>query len=132
MGTRIDDLMEPVRDTAKKMAAKCGTLKLALSAGILALSESTPEQRELYLEKLNSEREFKPENKETLRQITRIITKKGTKINFGSESDKEMFERFVKLHGGPDFEDGFNDFQNADQDTQAHHKGKKPKRNSAG
>ena len=49
MARRTNDLHETVRPIAEAMASRCGTLKNALSAGILALNDLTPERREHYL-----------------------------------------------------------------------------------
>ncbi|MBN1124504.1 MAG: hypothetical protein JXA82_05815 [Sedimentisphaerales bacterium] len=49
MAKRTNDLHECVRPIAEAMAGRCGTLKNALSAGILALNDLSPEKREHYL-----------------------------------------------------------------------------------
>ena len=46
MPTRIEDLTVFAQLPGKEMAARCGTIKAALSAGIIALSKLSPDARE--------------------------------------------------------------------------------------
>jgi len=51
MGSRIDWLTDFAQPIAKEMKPRCGTFKQMLSAGIMALNELTPEERDYYMDK---------------------------------------------------------------------------------
>ena len=84
MATRTEDLTEFAKPIANELTAKTGTLKRVLSAGVMALYDMTPEQREYYMAKANGlTLEAKPETDknldEQIRQLVRnaaVLTKK--------------------------------------------------------
>lgn len=49
MAKRTNDLTEIAQPIANDLAARCGSLKRVLSAGVLALNALTPEQREVFM-----------------------------------------------------------------------------------
>jgi len=49
MATRTNDLTEVAKPVADEMAARTGTLKQLLSAGVLAFANLTPAMREYYM-----------------------------------------------------------------------------------
>ena len=51
MGTRTNDLTEFAKPIADNLANRCGSLKRVLSAGILALDDMSPGDREYYMAK---------------------------------------------------------------------------------
>ena len=51
MATRTNDLTDYAKPIADEMAARMGSLKRVLSAGIIALSDLSPDQREYYMAK---------------------------------------------------------------------------------
>ena len=56
MATRTTDLTASAKPIADEMAIRCGTLKVALSAGIIALSKLSAEQREQAIAEANGRR----------------------------------------------------------------------------
>ena len=55
MATRTNDLTEFAKSIADNMAMRCGTLKVALSAGIIALSKLSAEDRERAIAEANGQ-----------------------------------------------------------------------------
>lgn len=51
MGSRTDWLTEFAKPVADELAARMGSQKRILSAGVLALADMTPDQREYYMAK---------------------------------------------------------------------------------
>lgn len=51
MGGRTDWLTEVAKPVAEKLAARCGSLKKTLSAGIMALDFLSPSEREYFMAK---------------------------------------------------------------------------------
>ncbi len=49
MTKRTDSLTEFAKPVADELAARCGSLKKVLSAGIMALNDMSPEKREYYM-----------------------------------------------------------------------------------
>ena len=49
MATRTQDLTEFSKPIADEMAARCGSLKHVLSAGVIALKAASPGMREIYM-----------------------------------------------------------------------------------
>ena len=49
MATRTNDLTEIAKSTADRLAARCGSLKRVLSAGVLALEALSPDERERFM-----------------------------------------------------------------------------------
>lgn len=50
MAKRSNDLTLAAQPVAEKLAQRCGSLKHVLSAGVLALNDHSPEEREAYME----------------------------------------------------------------------------------
>lgn len=111
MATRINDLTEAVKKDAEKLTAKCGTLKMALSAGIVALMHASAEEREHFMELASGFHEETVISEAT--QIMRIISASGTEIKFASNADKIAFEK-LRLLLDPNSNPGFQDAQNAE------------------
>ena len=51
MATRTNDLTEFAKPIADELANRCGSLKIVLSAGVLALNDLSPDKREHYMAK---------------------------------------------------------------------------------
>jgi len=82
MAKRTNDLTEFAKIVADKLAARCGSLKKVLSAGIMALDALSAEEREKFMAAANGvklEPSIKPAGKESL-QNTVVMIKEMTEV----------------------------------------------------
>jgi hypothetical protein len=60
MATRLDDLTEPAQAAAEQMTNFIGSIKLVLSAGVIALSRLPAEAREMFVAEAQGVRPTRP------------------------------------------------------------------------
>lgn len=105
MATRTSDLTEKAKSIADDMALRCGTLKVALSAGIIALSRLSAEDREKCIAEANgSIREYySPSNDEDMlkKMIETEQSAPGTIIKILSREDSTLLNAFRKAVSPP-------------------------------
>lgn len=82
MAKRTNDLTEFAQPVADELAARCGSLKKVLSAGIMALNDMSPEKREYYMSLASGKKAEPPlDDISKLKEHIRKIAKKtGVKI----------------------------------------------------
>jgi hypothetical protein len=75
MPKRTDWLTEFARPVAEDLAARCGSLKKIMSAGVMALNDLSAEEREYYMAKADGV-DLETKNPNTPREALRRITEK--------------------------------------------------------
>lgn len=74
MATRTNDLTEFAKPVADKLAARCGSLKKVLSAGIMAFDSLSPNAREHFMAMADGE------EVESLQDAEEVFRHKGLEI----------------------------------------------------
>jgi len=75
MAKRTNDLTEFAQPVAEALAARCGSLKRVLSAGVLALDALSPTQREYFMAKAIGQEMELPEmpDEEFQRKVLQVL-----------------------------------------------------------
>jgi len=85
MATRIDDLEEFAKPVAAELVARSGNLKRILSAGVMALQDSSAETREYYMARaVGKEVERNPEQEKIRAILLRLLDE----LQIGRSEDK--------------------------------------------
>jgi len=98
MATRTNDLTEFAKPVADEMAARAGSLKRILSAGVLSLADLTPEQREYYMAKAVGKELTGPESSKP-ESITELIetVKHYVRYKIPSAEERRLLESLRKV-----------------------------------
>lgn len=104
MSRRIDYLTDPARQAAERLVKYTGSMKIVLSAGLIALSKLTAEQREQMIAEANGilpEETEQPENiNHAIRTVVQVMSGSGKKIEILPEEYTQLKE-FIKETFGP-------------------------------
>jgi len=110
MAKRTNDLTEFAKLTADKLAARCGSLKKVLSAGIMALDALSAEEREKFMaaaDGVKLESSTKPTGKKSLQDTIAMIKEiievekqqPGTIFRVLDSDEQKILDEFRKAIG---------------------------------
>lgn len=106
MASRTEDLTDAAKPVADKLAARCGSLKKVLSAGVLALDSCSAEEREKFMAQASGLEVVIPDKKsyhEGVRLIKKSVqienAQPGTIIKTLTAEERAEFARFRKSVG---------------------------------